>query len=120
MNVFGDAGSLADADLPGKFTENEIGGGFGSLKMLVVFPEIIDVQDAGGSGERGKFFADRNIVPMALVFAEIAKTLVGIEEQVFVPVVAFAVGKNAATLEADHFVVGAAQFSARAERDHRL
>ena len=65
-------------------------------------------------------FADGDVVPVALILAEIAETFVRIEEEIFVPVVAFAVGENAAALEADHFVVGAAQFSARAERDHRF
>ena len=110
---------IADANLPREFAEDVARGRFGGLEVAVFFAEIIcAVYEAMLDGGFG--FADGDVVPVALVFAEVAKTFVGIEEQIFVPVVAFAFDENAAALEADHFVVGAAQFAAGAERDHWL
>src|SRR5713101_7116622 len=57
---------------------------------------------------------------MPVVFAEVTNALVGIEENVFVPVVGDSLNHSAAPLEADDFVVRAAQLSAGTERNERL
>src|ERR1700677_1751653 len=110
---------VADSYLPRKLAEYKTRRRFSGLKVAIGFAEIIRVIDELVR-ERWLDFANRDVVPVALVFAEVAKAFIGIEEKIFVPVVAFAFGKNAAALEADDFVVGATQFSARAERDHWL
>src|SRR5271154_5217716 len=119
MDVIAHDGALAYADLPGKFSDDVSGGGVGGLEVAKVFTQVVGGGNDGAANGR-QVLADRDIVPVALVFAEITKTPVGIEEQIFVPVVADTVGLDAAALEADDFVVGAAEFSARAERDEGL
>src|SRR5260370_41772965 len=57
---------------------------------------------------------------MPVVFAEVTNALVGIEENVFVPVVGDSLNHSAAPLEADDFVVRAAELAARAKRNERL
>src|SRR5229473_655743 len=77
-----DIGVFADANLPRKFTEDEIGIGIASLKMFVGFSEII----GGGTGaieegavHGGQRLANTDVVPVSVVFAEVANALVRIE-----------------------------------------
>src|SRR5580704_4779721 len=106
---------FTDADLPGKFAEDEIRVGVGSLEMLVHFAEVISRSES----RLRQLFANADVVPMAVVFGEVARGFVRIEENIFVPVIANAVDGDAAALETDDFVIGAAKFAARAEGDER-
>ena len=60
MHVFRDRSLLADAHLPRKFTENEIGIGFSGLEVLIVSLEISCPTKIRGRQR----FADTNVVPM--------------------------------------------------------
>src|SRR4249920_3605573 len=106
---------FADADLPGKFAEDEIGVGVGSLKMLVILPEVV----GGGEGSLRQFLANADVVPMAVVFGEVASGLVRIEKHILVPVIADAFDHNAAPLKADDFVIRAAKLATRTKRNER-
>ena len=57
---------------------------------------------------------------MTMVFAEVANALVRIEQDIFLPVVSDSVDLGRAPLEADDFVVRAAQLAAGAQRNLRL
>ena len=83
--------------------------------MLVDFAKIIGRCEL----DDRKFLADADVVPVAIVFGEIANGFVRIEEDVFVPVIADALDLDAAPLEADDFVIRAAKFAARAKGNER-
>src|SRR5580692_4575161 len=106
---------FADADLPGKFTENEIGVGVGSLEMLVGLAEII----RRGKARLRKLFANADVVPVAVVFGQVANGFIGIEEHIFVPTVSDALDSDAAPLESDDFIIHAAKLATRSERNER-
>src|SRR6266403_2123073 len=111
MHVVGDDGVLADANLPGKFAEDKICVGVGRLEMLVGFAQVIN----GASLVRRKLLANTDVVPMSVIFAEVANALVRIEQDVFVPAVGDSVDLGAAPLKPDDFVVRAAQLAARTQ-----
>src|ERR1700674_1405521 len=119
MDELRDSGPFADADLPRKFADNEIRAGIGGLEVSISFPEIICCRYSAHF-RGGQRLANTDVVPMAVVFAEIANAFVRIEQNVFGPVVADSFDLDAAPLESDDFVVGAAQLSARAQRNQRL
>src|SRR5207245_399300 len=78
VNIIGDESLFSDANLPGKFAENEIGVGVSSLKMLVALAKVIRrAAWAGGNSslDSRELLADAAIVPVAIVFAEVAKTM---------------------------------------------
>src|SRR5580765_5955005 len=106
---------FADADLPGKFAEDVIRIGVGSLKVLVDFAEIVN----GSELDDGKLFADAYVVPVAVIFREIVRGFVRIEEDIFVPVIADALDRDAAPLKSDDFVVCAAKLATSAQGDER-
>src|ERR1700687_990498 len=114
MHVVSDGRLLADADLPGEFAEDEIRAGVDGLEMLISFPEII-CPHYSANFRGGQRLANTDVVPMSVIFAEVANALVRIEQNVFVPVVGDSVDLGAAPLEADDFVVCAAQLAARTQ-----
>src|SRR5881628_613650 len=116
MHVVRDGSLFADANLPREFAEDEIRVGIGGLEMLISFPEIICSTTIRG----GQRLANADVVPMSVVFTEVANTLVRIEQNVFVPVISDSVDLGAAPLEPDDFVVRVAQLATRAERNERL
>ena len=93
LDVVHDDDGIADANLPREFAEHIARGGFGGLEVAEVFAEIVGAIDEVVF-DGGFDFADGDVVPVALVFAEVAETFIGIEKQVFVPVVAVAVDEN--------------------------
>src|SRR5208282_494843 len=97
------------------FAEDVVRGGVGGLKVLVDLAEVV----GGGKLNDRKFLANADVVPVAIVFREIANGFIRIEEDIFVPVIADALNLDAAPLEADDFVIGAAKFAARAEGNER-
>ena len=122
MNIIRDHSLFSDANLPGKFAENEIAVGLSSLKMLVALAKVIRrAARAGGKAslDSRELLADADVVPVAIVFAEVAKTLIRIEEQIFLPIVDDFFDLDVAPLEPDNLVVHAAQLAARAKRDER-
>src|SRR5260370_1190600 len=123
MDEVRDSGVFADANLPRKFTEDEIGIGIASLKMFVGFSEVI----GGGTGaieegavHAGQRLANTDVVPISVLFAEVANGLVRIEENVLVPIVSDSVNGGAAPLKPDDFVIRAAKLAARAKGNERL
>src|SRR5438094_4134460 len=111
MHIVRDGSLFADTNLPWKFTENKISAGIARLEMLVDFAKVV----GRGSLAHRKHFADADVVPMAVVFTEVANAFVRIEENVFVPVVGDSVDLGAPPLESNNFVVGVAQLAARAK-----
>src|SRR5215469_4234558 len=91
--------------------------------MLVVFAEIVRCQR--GTAEHvviddRQLLADADIVPVAVVFAEVAKTLVRVKENVLVPGIRDSFDGGMAALKADDFIVRAAKLAPRAQRDERM
>ena len=107
LDVIRNDGMFADTDLPGKFAEDVIRIGVKSLKVLVDFAEIVN----GSELVDGKLFADAYVVPVAVIFGEIVRGFVRIEEDIFVPVIADALDRDAAPLKSDDFVVRAAKLA---------
>src|SRR5579863_357543 len=58
-----------------------------------------------------------NEVPVAVVHGEIAEALVRVKEQVFVPRIGVLAAGDLAHLKTDHFVLRAAEFAARSQRN---
>src|SRR5262249_31796057 len=120
MNVVVGTGLFANGDLPGKLAKHEVSSGVGGLKVAVNLTEVIcDQRNTDPCVDDGLLFANGDVVPVALVFGEVAESLVRIEEDVFVPKVADTVNHGASALKADNFVIGAAKFAAGTERDQR-
>src|SRR5260370_38194923 len=112
MNEARESTVVAAANLPRKFTENEIGIGIASLKMFVGFSEII----GGGTGaieegavHGGQRLANTDGGPMSVVFAEGTNALERIEENVLVPIVSDFVNGGGAPLKPHDFVIRAAK-----------
>src|SRR4029077_6902281 len=116
MDEIGDDGVFANAHLPWKFAEDEIGVGVGSLKVLVDFAKVVSTTSIG----HRQLFADAYVVPMAVVLAQIANALVRIEENVFVPIVGNSFDLTVAELKSDDFVIRAAEFAARTQGNQRF
>src|SRR5438445_5252078 len=88
--------------------------------MLVRFSEIVGRQRWTAEHvvvHGGQNLADADVVPMAVVFSEVANAFVRIEQHIFVPAVSDSVDLRAAPLEPDDFVVGTAELAARAKRN---
>ena len=113
MHIVRDGSLFADTNLPWKFTENKISAGIARLEMLVDFAKVV----GRGSLAHRKHFADADVVPMAVVFTEVANAFVRIEKDIFVPAISDSVDLRAAPLEPDDFVVGTAELAARAKRN---
>ncbi len=63
--------------------------------------------------------AECDVVPVAVVFGQIAKALVRIEEHILMPAVRDALDMNGAPLESDDFVGRAANLATSSQRDQR-
>src|SRR5580704_14673335 len=91
--------------------------------MLVFLAKVVRAAP-GRSGKRAldhrKLLANADVVPVAVVFAQVAKTLVGIEQQIFIPDIGDSFHLDTAPLEPDDLIVCAAQLAARPERNERL
>src|SRR6267378_6162875 len=114
MHVVSDGCLFSDANLPGKFAEDKIRAGVNGLEMLISFPEII-CRHYSANLRGGQRLANTDVVPMSVIFAEVANALVRIEQNVFVPVVGNSADLGAAPLKPDDFVVRAAQLAARTQ-----
>ncbi len=114
---------LAHADLPREFAEDEVRVGVRGLKMFVALAKIVGGR-AGtikeGLFHAGQSLANADVVPMAVVFAEVANALVRIEKNVFVPVIIDPLNLAMTPLEPDNLVVRVAELSTRSERNERL
>src|ERR1700686_3786939 len=106
---------FTDAHLPGEFAKDVICSGVGGLKMLKDLSEVIGRCELGDR----KLFANADVIPVAVIFGEIANGFVRIEEDILVPVIADALDLDGAALKADDFVIHAAKFAARAQRNQR-
>jgi hypothetical protein len=95
---------FTDAHLPGKFAKDVICGGVGGLKVLVDLAKVVGRCEL----HYRKLFTNTEVIPMAVVFGEIANGLVRIEEDILVPVIADTLDVDAAALEADDFLIHAA------------
>jgi len=111
MHIVGDDRVLADANLPWKFPEDKIRVGVGRLEMLVGLAQVT----SSASLVRRKLLTNTDVVPMSVIFAEVANALVRIEQNVFMPAVGDSVDLGAAPLEPDDFVVRIAQLAARTQ-----
>jgi len=111
MHIVSDGGVLTDANLPGKFPEDKICVGVGSLEVFVDLAKVVRRTSIG----HRKLLTNTDVVPMSVIFAEVANTLVRIEQNVFVPVVGDSVDLGAAPFEPDDFVVRIAQLAARTQ-----
>src|SRR4029077_6352338 len=119
-NIVGDIGGLTHSHLPGKFTEYVRSASFRSLKMPIGLAKVFHLRRAGIGKDLRQSFQNADIVPVSVVFGEIAESFVGIEEHVLVPTIGDAVDMNGAPLEADRLVINAANFSACSQRNERL
>src|SRR5438445_10741369 len=116
MHIVRDGSLFADTNLPWKFTENKISAGIARLEMLVDFAKVV----GRGSLAHRKHFADADVVPMAVVLAQVANAFVRIEQHVFMPPVGNSIDLRAPALKPDDLVVRAAQLAARAKGNKRF
>src|SRR5690349_15067092 len=113
MHIVRDGSLFADTNLPWKFTENKISAGIARLEVLVDFAKVV----GRGSLAHRKHFADADVVPMAIVFIEVANAFVRIEQHIFVPAICDPLDLHTAPLEPNDFVVRIAELAARAKRN---
>jgi len=111
MHIVGDDCVLADANLPRKFPEDKIRVGIARLEVLVGLAQVI----SSAHLVCRELLANSDVVPMSVIFAEVANALVRIEQQVFIPGVTDALDFAMAPLKADDLVVRAAQLAARTQ-----
>src|ERR1700751_1061945 len=108
MDVVCDASSFADPYFPWKLAENKIRASIRGLEMFVYFAEIIYfVRCAQSRIDHRQFFTYRCIVPMPVVFGQVSETLVRIEKDVFVPVIADAIDLDRSPFESNDLIIGA-------------
>src|SRR6267154_743418 len=105
MHIVSDGGVLTDANLPGKFPEDKICVGVGSLEVFVDLAKVVRRTSIG----HRKLLTNTDVVPMSVIFAEVANTLVRIEWQLPQTTVS-ACPKERSVMAAPHF----GQFSALA------
>ena len=115
MHIVSNGGLFADANLPGKFAEDKIRVGIGSLEVFVDLAKVVRRTPIG----HRKLLANTDVVPMSVIFAEVANALVRIEQNIFMPAVGDSVDLGAAPLEPDDFVVRIAQLAARTQGNER-
>src|SRR5215472_18643276 len=83
------------------------------------FTEVGHADFAGVGIQRGKGPQGGDIVPVAVVLAEIAESLVRIEQNILVPAIGNALDMNGPALKSDHFVHRAPNFAARTQWNQR-
>src|SRR6185503_14084836 len=105
--------------LPRKLAEHVVGPGHRRLEPV----ERAPVEPGRRLAARPRLprHASRvtNVVPVALVLAQVPEPLLAVEEQVLVPAVSLAIDDDAAALEADDVEDVTMKLAARAQRDLR-
>src|SRR5207302_9337572 len=92
-----------DTNLPGKLTQHEGGRGWGAVERRICVA-LVAYLLADAAQHLGKAAQDANEIPMAVIFAEIAKALIRIEEQILRPAerVVFFFALHLTILKTDH------------------
>ena len=100
--VVADGDRLVDADPPGKLAEDVVRTSHRALEV------VIKAAAMAGPGplpfdQLRQLTNCPNVVPVALVHAEVAEPTIWVEQDVFVPVIPLVFDFDPATLEPNHF-----------------
>src|SRR5262249_6364341 len=88
--------------------------------MLVFLAEIVGLErDSDPCIDNGLVLADRDVVPMALIFCQVAKPLIRIEEDILVPGVSDALDFDTSPQKAKDVVICPTNLSPGSERNER-
>src|SRR5262249_465261 len=95
---------IAHANLPWKLTQHKTGSRSDRVEVDVRLAEHSHSRLADGTREHRQRAERPDEIPVPLVFAQIAESLIGIEEQVLVPTEDVIIHLNFANLKSDHLI----------------
>ncbi len=118
-DVVARASDVERAHAPRKLPDDVVGRCRRGLEQLERLALVVRGRVPAARGRRRHRSQRGDVVPVALVLAEIAEPLFPVEEQVFVPAIRLVVDDDVAVLVADDLVLVTVEGAARAQRNLR-